>query len=164
MVRYIKLIYSWSVHPARRRRTHSITVTVRNAHRMASSNTSENDSLPVSSVCKAQRCYESQSRRLNNEGEKFFRASRGRIGATRLYATRLYATPSAVPVPIQNCFLRPCTVSAQPPSTFLDLPLCMYTYTATDSTISKNVNYTIFLLQLVAPLATKVMCGPADVR
>ena len=144
-------------------------MTVRSAQSMVSSSTSESDNLPVSSACKAQRCYESQSRRLNNEGEKFFRASRGRIGATRLYATRLYATrlyatPSAVPVPIQNCFLRPCTVSAQPPSTFLDLPLCMYTYTATDSTISKNVNYTIFLLQLVAPLATKVMCGPADVR
>jgi len=31
--------------------------------------TSESDSLPVSSACKAQRWYESQSRRLNNEGE-----------------------------------------------------------------------------------------------
>ena len=30
------------------------------------------DSPPVSSACKAQRWYESQSRRLNNEGEKFF--------------------------------------------------------------------------------------------
>ena len=39
---------------------------------MASSSTSESDSLPVSSACKAQRWYESQSRRLNNEGEKFF--------------------------------------------------------------------------------------------
>jgi len=26
----------------------------------------------------------------------------------------LYALPSAVPLPIQNCFLRPCTVSAPP--------------------------------------------------
>ena len=34
--------------------------------------TSESDSLPVSSACKAQRWYESQSRRLNNEGEIFF--------------------------------------------------------------------------------------------
>ena len=65
-------LYSWSVHPARRRRTDSITVTVRNAHSMVSSSTSESDSLPVSSACKAQRWYESQSRRLNNEGEKFF--------------------------------------------------------------------------------------------
>jgi len=29
-------------------------------------------SLPVSSECKAQRCYESQSRQLKNEGEKIF--------------------------------------------------------------------------------------------
>ena len=72
MVRYIKLIYSWSVHPARRRRTHSITVTVRSAHSMASSSTSESDSVPVSSACKAQRWYERQSRRLDNEGENFF--------------------------------------------------------------------------------------------
>ena len=79
------------VHPARRRRTHSITVTVRSAYSMASSRTSESDSLPVSSACKAQRWYESQSRRLNDE------------------------VPSAVPVSIQNCFLRPCTVSAPPP-------------------------------------------------
>jgi len=61
------------VHPARRRRTHSITVTVRSAHSMAqSSSTSESDSLPVSSARKAQRWYESQSRRLNNEGENLF--------------------------------------------------------------------------------------------
>ena len=39
---------------------------------MASSSTFESDSLPVSSACKAQRWYESQSRRLNNEGENFF--------------------------------------------------------------------------------------------
>ena len=43
---------------------------------MASSSTSESDSLPVSSACKAQRWYESQSRRLNNEGENFFSALR----------------------------------------------------------------------------------------
>ena len=42
------------------------TVTVRSAHSMASSSTSESDSLPASSACKAQRWYESQSRRLNN--------------------------------------------------------------------------------------------------
>ena len=79
-------------------------------HSMTSSSTSESDSLPVSSACKAQRWYESQSKRLNNEGEKFL----GRIGATRLYAL-----PSAVPVPIQNC---PHSIST-PPSTFLDPPL-----------------------------------------
>ena len=73
---------------------------------MASSSTSESDSLPVSSVCEAQRWYENQSGRLNNEGKNFFRASRGRIDATPLYAL-----PSALPLPIQNCFLRPCTVS-----------------------------------------------------
>ena len=70
VVRYIKSIYSWTVHPARRRRTHSITVTVRSAHSMAS--TCGSDSPPVSSACKAQRWYESQPRRLNNEGENFF--------------------------------------------------------------------------------------------
>jgi len=31
VVRYIKLIYSWSVHPARQMKTHSVTVTVRSA-------------------------------------------------------------------------------------------------------------------------------------
>jgi len=72
VVRYMKLIYSWSVHPARRRRTHRITVTVRSAHSMASSSTCGSDSPPVSSACKAQRWYESQSRQLNNEGENFF--------------------------------------------------------------------------------------------
>jgi len=39
---------------------------------MANSSTSQSDSLPVSSACKAQRCYESQSRRLKNEGENNF--------------------------------------------------------------------------------------------
>jgi len=31
VVRYIKLIYSWSVHPARQMKTHNVTVTVRSA-------------------------------------------------------------------------------------------------------------------------------------
>ena len=58
---------------------------------MASSSTSESDSLPVSSACKAQRWYESQSRRLNNEGENFFpRFARTDRRYTRLYAL---ATP-----------------------------------------------------------------------
>jgi len=38
---------------------------------MASCSTSQSDSLPVSSACK-ESCYESQSRRLKNEGEKIF--------------------------------------------------------------------------------------------
>jgi len=50
--------------------------------------------------------------------KNFFHASHGQIGATHLYLL-----PTAVPVPIQNCFLWPCTVSAPPPSTFLDPPL-----------------------------------------
>jgi len=49
--------------------------------------------------------------------KKIFRTLRGQIGAPSLYAL-----PSTVPVPIQNCFLQPCTVSA-PPSTFLNTPL-----------------------------------------
>ena len=80
-------LYSWSVHPARRRRTDSITVTVRNAHSMVSSSTSESDSLPVSSACKAQRWYESQSRRLNNEGEKIFSALRADAYGSALRAS-----------------------------------------------------------------------------
>ena len=50
---------------------------------MVSSSTSESDSLPVSSACKAQRWYESQFRRLNNEGEKFFAALRADGSALR---------------------------------------------------------------------------------
>ena len=133
MVRYIKLLYSWSVHPARRRRTHSITVTVRSTHSMASSSTSESDSLPVSSACKAQGWYESQSRRSNKEGEKFFRASRGRIGATRLYAL-----PSAVPLSTQNCFLRPCAVSAPPLQHSLVRP-CKVTHVTACGHVSRSV-------------------------
>jgi len=50
---------------------------------MASSSTSESDSLPVSSACKAQRWYESQSRQLNNEGENVFSALRADGSALR---------------------------------------------------------------------------------
>ena len=53
-------------------RTHSVTVMVRSAHNIATSCISESDSLPVSSECKAQRCCESQSRQLKNEGDKIF--------------------------------------------------------------------------------------------
>ena len=82
---------------------------------MVSSSTSESDSLPVSSACKAQRWYESQSRQLNNDGEKFIqRFARADRRYAPLCAARLYALPYAVPVPIQNCFLLPCTVSAPP--------------------------------------------------
>ena len=76
---------------------------------MASSSTSESDSLPVSSACKAQRWYESQSRQLNNEGEKNF----PRFAQTdRRYAPLRTAFRSASPN--TKCFLRPCTVSAPP--------------------------------------------------
>jgi len=81
---------------------------------MATSSTSESDSLPVSSECKAQRCYKSQSRQLKNEGDKIFHPLRGWIGKTCLYAL-----PLPVPMPLPNCFLPPCT----PPSTFPDPPL-----------------------------------------
>ena len=114
VVRYIKLIYSWSVHPARQRRTHSITVTVRSAHSMASSSTSESDSLQVSSACKAQRWFESQSRRLNNEGEIFFRASRRQISTMHLFAL---ARPNTKLLPMALHSIATQT------STFLDPPL-----------------------------------------
>ena len=56
--------------------------------------------------CKPRKCYESQSRQLKNEGEKIFRASRGRIS----YHGTL-PLPLAVAVPLQNCFLlRACTL------------------------------------------------------
>ena len=137
VVRYIKLIYSWSVHPARR------------AHSMASSSTSESDSLPVSSACKAQRWYESQSRQLNNEGEIFF----PRFARTDQHYAPLCtaASPNTklLPTALYNMTI--------PPSTFLDLPLCTYTYTATDSTISKNVRQ---FSSWLPPLAKKVMYSP----
>ena len=60
---------------------------------MASSSTSESDSLPVSSACKAQRWYESQSRRLNNEGENFFPR----------FAIFLLVAP-----PCKKSYVRPC--------------------------------------------------------
>ena len=106
-----------SVHPARRR-THSITVTLRSAHSTASSSTSESDSLPVSSACKAQRWYESQSRRLNNEGERFF----PRFARTDWrYAPLRTALRSASP----KTKLLPTALhsTSTPPSTFLDPPL-----------------------------------------
>jgi len=117
VVRYIKSIYSWTVHPARRRRTHSITVTVRSAHSMAS--TCGSDSPPVSSACKAQRWYESQSRRLNNEGEKFF----PRFAWTdRRYAPLCTAFRSASPTDTKLLPMALHSIST-PPSTFLDPPL-----------------------------------------
>ena len=84
---------------------------------MASSSTSESDSLPVSSACKAQRWYESQSRRLNNEGEKIF----PRFARTdRHYAPLCTAFRSASP----NTKLLPTALHSisNPPSTFLDPP------------------------------------------
>ena len=89
---------------------------------MASSSTSESDSLPVSSACKAQKWYESQSRRLNNEGEKIF----PRVARTDgRYAPLCTAFCSASP----NTNLLPTALHSisTPPSAFLDLPLCMET-------------------------------------
>ena len=53
--------------------------------------------------CKAQRCYESQSRQLKNEGEKIF----PRFART-IAATRLYTLPSLLAEPLKKCFLRAC--------------------------------------------------------
>jgi len=50
--------------------------------------------------CKAQRCYESQSRQLKNEREKFFRASRGRSPLRASTRT----LPSPVAIPLKKCF------------------------------------------------------------
>ena len=100
-----------SVHPARRMRTHSIPVTVRSAHSMASSSTYQSDSLPVSSACIAQRCYKSQSRRLKNEGEKFswhYTPLCTAIGTAS-------ATTKLLPTALHTM--------STPPSTFLDPPL-----------------------------------------
>ena len=87
---------------------------------MASSSTSESDSLPVSSACKAQRWHESQSRRLNNEGEKFFMCF---AQTDWRYAPLCTAFRSASP----NTKLLPTALHSisTPPSTFLDPPLCM---------------------------------------
>ena len=87
---------------------------------MVSSSTSESDSLPVSSAYKAQRWYESQSRRLNNEGENFFPCF---ARTDRRYAPLCTAFRSASP----NTKLLPTALRSIsiPPSTFLDLPLCM---------------------------------------
>ena len=85
---------------------------------MASSSTSESDSLPVSSACKAQRWYESQSRRLNNEGEKIFL----RFARTdQRYTPLCTAFRSASP----NTTLLPTALHSisTPPYTFLHPPL-----------------------------------------
>ena len=47
--------------------------------------------------CKAQRCYESQSRQLKNEGEKIF----PRFART-IAATHLYTLPSLVAEPLKK--------------------------------------------------------------
>ena len=77
------------------------------------------DSPPVSSACKAQRWYESQSRRLNNEGEKFF----PRFAWTdRRYAPLCTAFRSASPTDTKLLPMALHSIST-PPSTFLDPPL-----------------------------------------
>ena len=54
---------------------------------------------PQSSGSEAQRCYESPSRQLKNEGEK---------NSPHFMRTRLYALPSAVAVPLQKTSCCPC--------------------------------------------------------
>ena len=117
---------------------------------MDSSSTSESDSLPVSSACKAQRWYESQSRRLNNEGEKFFSALRADGSALR--------ASMHLPVHIQNCFLWPCTVSAHPFNIPRSAPdACRPTLPLTQ--LSRRMLIRQFSSWL-PPLAKKVMYGP----
>ena len=77
---------------------------------MASSSTSESDSLPVSSACKAQRWYESQTRRLNNEGEKNF----PRFARTDRHYTPLCTAFRSASPNTKFFFQQPCTVSAPP--------------------------------------------------
>ena len=85
---------------------------------MASSSISESDSLPVSSACEVQRWYESQSRRLNNEGEKILpRFAR----MDRRYAPLRTAFRSASP---KTKLLHTALYSiSTPPYTFLHSPL-----------------------------------------
>ena len=75
-------------------------------------------SLPVSSACKAQRWYENQSRRLNNEGEKNFSALRA-DGST-LHASMHYLQQCQSQYKIASYY--PAQYQ-HPPSTFLDPPL-----------------------------------------
>ena len=116
---------------------------------MVSSSTSESDSsLPVSSACKAQKWYESQSRRLNNEGEKFFPrfARTDRRYAPLCTCQSLYKIAS---------YIWPCTQSAPPLQHSQIRPCCMQTQTATDSTNVKQFS------SWLPPLQKKVMYGPA---
>jgi len=47
--------------------------------------------------CKAQRCYESQSRQLKNEGEKIFSACHGQIAATHTASASGCTTQKMLP-------------------------------------------------------------------
>ena len=62
---------------------------------MASSSMSESDSLPVSSAV---------------QSTKVLREPILTTLRSRMASTRLYALPLAVPVPLQNCFLRAYTL------------------------------------------------------
>jgi len=76
-------------------------------------------SLPVSSECKAQRCYESQSRQLKNEGEKIFPRFARLIGATRRHTL-----PSPLHIPTAQKWIHTALHTMCPlPSIFLDPPL-----------------------------------------
>ena len=86
VVRYIKLKYSWSVHPARR-------VIV----------------YQLSSAMQSTKVLREPIQTNEKKVKNFFHASRGST-----VNTCLYALPSAVTVPVQNCFIRACTLRAPP--------------------------------------------------
>ena len=81
--------------------------------------------------CKAQRCYESQSRQLKNEGEKNLPRF-----ARKIAATCLYTLPSPVAVPLKKCFLRACL--------WLNIGQQIYC-TTLPSTLWKHMNCNVFV-------------------
>ena len=90
---------------------------------------------------------------MNNEGEKFF-------SALRADGSALLASMHCLPQ-YQSQYKIASYGPAQyqhPPFNIPTSALYVYTYTATDSNISKNVNYTIFLL--VAPPCKKSYVRP----
>jgi len=100
-------------------------------------------------LAKHKRWYESPSRRLNNEGEKIFSALRADGSAFLPQCQSKCKIASCGPAQYQHH-----------PSTFLDPPLWMYTYTATDSTISKTVRQ---FSSWLPPLAKKSYVRPCNI-
>ena len=120
---------------------------------MASSSTSESDSLPVI-YSKHKDGSRANPDDWITKVNIFFRASHGLIAATRLYAL-----PSAVPVPTKkNCFLQPCTVSAPP----FNIPRFVPVHVDLHCHWLNNLKecYTIFLL--VAPPCKKSYVRPCN--